>query len=106
MFKDQTYDVSDAGTANKRKREMSRNSALKSRKPEPPVKGPGSGGRVGEATDRHIVMGMIKDDIRSEDPREALLKYASKEGDKLWTSAWGKDQKTLYDARPDPEDEK
>jgi len=59
---------------------------------------------------------MIKADIRSEDPREALLKYASKEGDKKWTAgscnvlsyrlgnlltrsvcfaiAWGKDQKT------------
>lgn len=86
MFKDQTYDVSDSGYAGKRKREVGKNTILKSRKPEPPVKGPGSGGRVGEAADRHVIMGMIKGDIRSEDPREALLKYAAKEGDKQWTS--------------------
>lgn len=91
MYKDEHYDVSDAGTAAKRKRENVRNNALKTRKPEPPVRGPGSGGRVGEAADRHVIMGMIKGDIRSEDPREALLKYAAKEGDKTWTKGGYKD---------------
>lgn len=107
MFKDQNiYEVSDAGTAlHKRKRDsqVEKNKALKSRKPEPPVRGPGSGGRVGEAADRHVVMNMIRDDIRSEDPREALLKYANQEPQ--WTKAWGKDQKTTFDYTPEPETE-
>ncbi|KAK9900003.1 WD40 repeat-like protein [Cystobasidium minutum MCA 4210] len=106
MFKDQNiYEVSDAGTAlHKRKREsqVEKNKALKARKPEPPVRGPGSGGRVGEAADRHVVMNMIRDDIRSEDPREALLKYAQAEPQ--WTKAWGKDQKTTFDYTPEPEE--
>lgn len=103
MFKDSNaYEVSDAGTATKRKRENIRNNAQKSRKPEVPVRGPGHGGRVGEAADRHMVAGMAGD-MRSEDPREALLKYATKEGDKQWTKAWGAHQKTLYDNTPEPE---
>lgn len=106
MFKDAHYDISDAGTAQKRKRETLTKAAIKSRKPEAPIKGAGHGGRVGEAADRHIIMGMVKDDLRSEDPREALLRYATKEGEETkWTKAWGKDQKTLYDTRPDPEEE-
>jgi hypothetical protein len=106
MFKDQNiYEVSDAGNAlHKRKRDtvVEKNRALKLRKPEPPVRGPGSGGRVGEAADRHVVMNMIRDDIRSEDPREALLKYAKDEPQ--WTKAWGKDQKTTFDYTPEPEE--
>lgn len=108
MFKDDHYDVSDKGTAMKRKRDMievstngntglmSKKQVLKNRKPEPPVRGPGSGGRVGQATDRHLVMGNIEgEDIRSQDPREALLKYANKDGEEnMWTKAWGKHQKT------------
>jgi len=106
MFKDQNiYEVSDAGNAlHKRKRDtvVEKNRALKMRKPEPPVRGPGSGGRVGEAADRHVVMNMIRDDIRSEDPREALLKYAKDEPQ--WTKAWGKDQKTTFDYTPQPDE--
>lgn len=107
MFRDQNiFEVSDAGSAlHKRKRDsqVEKNRLLKMRKPEPPVRGPGSGGRVGEAADRHVVMNMIKGDFRSEDPREALLKYATPQENAQWTKAWGKDQKTTFDYSPEPE---
>lgn len=94
MFRDDNYQIGGQGQGKRKRTNGLTKQALKARKPEAPMRGPGMGGRIGEAADRSIVMGMIKDDIRSEDPREALLKYASKEGDKKWTAAWGKDQKT------------
>lgn len=76
MFKEANpYEVGDAGVATKRKRENVRNNAVKSHKPDVPVRGPGHGGRVGEAANKYLVRDQI--DTRSEDPRAALLKYAN-----------------------------
>ncbi|CAD6934734.1 unnamed protein product [Tilletia controversa] len=57
--------------------------------PERPMTGPGKGGRIGAAATQHVAQGIYKDNSRSEDPREALLKYADKvDTDPKWTSAW------------------
>ncbi|KAK0544237.1 hypothetical protein OC845_005700 [Tilletia horrida] len=75
------------------------------RMPERPLTGPGRGGRIGAAATQHVVQSIWKDNSRSEDPREALLKYADKsEQDPLWTSAWKATQpKPVF--RTDYEDE-
>ncbi|KAK0529109.1 hypothetical protein OC835_004440 [Tilletia horrida] len=57
--------------------------------PERPLVGPGRGGRIGAAATQHVVQSIWNDNSRSEDPREALLKYADKaEQDPKWTAAW------------------
>ncbi|GAB1519297.1 hypothetical protein RhiTH_002363 [Rhizoctonia solani] len=83
MFKE------DEGRSGQRRRDKDRSDAVKTRKPMPPVNGPGRGGRVGASATQHIVQHMFRDTSRDEDPREALLKYATKEGEDLrWTQAW------------------
>ncbi|KAG9101497.1 hypothetical protein FS749_006400 [Ceratobasidium sp. UAMH 11750] len=77
----------------------------KTRKPMPPVNGPGRGGRVGASATQHIVQHMFRDTSRDEDPREALLKYATKDDDELrWTKAW-KDSGNVFAAVSDEEKE-
>jgi len=87
MFRDDA-----PGRGKKRKFEKDRNDAVKTQKPLPPITGPGRGGRVGASATQHVVQGLVQDTLRSEDPREALLKYASKEGEAKWTNAWSKTQ--------------
>jgi hypothetical protein len=42
----------------------------------PAVGGPGRAGRIGSSESHHLMKNMIKDTMRDEDPREALLKFA------------------------------
>ncbi|KAH8922895.1 hypothetical protein BT69DRAFT_1334291 [Atractiella rhizophila] len=100
------FRMGDSKDIGKRKREKERMDPVKSRRPEPPVVGPGKGGSVGASATQHIVRGLVRDSMRDEDPREALLKYARKEGDKEddasnWTKAWEKTQpKPVWDETP------
>ncbi|KAJ1646469.1 hypothetical protein J3B02_000986 [Coemansia erecta] len=70
LFKDEPRQ-SSAGAKRRRETEM-----LKS-KPGMPQYGHGSGGNIGVNETQHIMKSIIKDTIRDEDPREALLRYAS-----------------------------
>ncbi|SCZ89214.1 BZ3500_MvSof-1268-A1-R1_Chr1-1g01034 [Microbotryum saponariae] len=73
----------------------------------PPVVGPGRGGRVGASATQHVVQGLVRDNLREQDPREALLKYATASVEENeWTAAWTKNQpKPVFDLRPDTDDE-
>jgi len=87
MFRD------DVERNNKRKRDKDRFDARKTKRPMPPVSGPGRGGRVGASATQHVVQSLVRDTTRDEDPREALLRYADlAEKDPQWTSAWKKNQ--------------
>ncbi|KAJ1949792.1 hypothetical protein FBU59_000988 [Linderina macrospora] len=46
-------------------------------KPRQPVHGHGHGGEIGINETQHIMKSLIKDTLRDEDPREALLRYAA-----------------------------
>ncbi|ORY54604.1 WD40-repeat-containing domain protein [Leucosporidium creatinivorum] len=104
MFKDEGGDGNRVG---KRKRERERHDPQKTMKPMPPIVGPGRGGRVGAAATQHMVQGLVQDGMRDQDPREALLKYATKDvKDNEWTAAWTANQpKPVFDMRPDPDEE-
>ncbi|GAA5944878.1 hypothetical protein JCM3775_003545 [Rhodotorula graminis] len=106
MFKDEGQ-VSAGGRGGKRRRERERHDPQKTMKPMPPVQGPGKGGRIGAAATQHVVQGLVRNNIRDQDPREALLKYATADpNDNTWTKAWAATQpKTVFDDRPDPEDD-
>ena len=105
MFKEDA----NAGRAgnNKRQRERERHDAHKTMKPMPPMVGPGKGGRIGAAATQHVVQGLVRDNLRDQDPREALLKYAAKEGEAgEWTGAWAQTQpKAVFDTRPETDEE-
>ncbi|KAJ2713648.1 hypothetical protein H4R19_002143 [Coemansia spiralis] len=60
-------------TAAKRRRD----DLARTRTPREPVYGHGKGGAIGVNATQHIMKSLIKDTIRDEDPREALLKYAA-----------------------------
>ncbi|GAA5906824.1 WD40 repeat domain-containing protein [Sporobolomyces salmoneus] len=110
MFKDDLNGergVSAGGRGGKRKRERERHDPQKTLKPTPPITGPGRGGRVGASATQHVVQGMIKSNLRDQDPREALLKYATNDpGENTWTSAWSKSQpKPVFDDRSDSDDD-
>ncbi|KAG8731417.1 hypothetical protein FRC11_004220 [Ceratobasidium sp. 423] len=95
----------DEGRSGQRRRDKDRSDAVKTRKPMPPVSGPGRGGRVGASATQHIVQHMFRDTSRDEDPREALLKYAAKDGEELrWTKAW-KDSGNVFAAAEEEEKE-
>jgi WD40 repeat protein len=87
----------------KRKLEKMRQDPRISRIPERPMEGPGKGGRIGAAATQHMVQNIFRDNSRSQDPREALLKYATEsEKDPKWTSAWKETQpKTIYSTERD-----
>ncbi|OQR79423.1 WD repeat-containing protein 70-like [Tropilaelaps mercedesae] len=84
----------DERTQLQRKREeLDRKDPVKSRRPDLPVTGPGAGGRISSGGNTHtsfIVRQLgIRDRVidESEDPREALLKYAkSAAEDPYWVS--------------------
>ncbi|GAA5885663.1 hypothetical protein JCM16303_003104 [Sporobolomyces ruberrimus] len=110
MFKDDLNGgrgTSAGGRGGKRKRERERHDPQKTLKPTPPITGPGRGGRVGASATQHVVQGMIKSNLRDQDPREALLKYATADpSDNTWTSAWSKSQpKPVFDERSDSDDD-
>ncbi|KAM0748750.1 WD40 repeat-like protein [Meredithblackwellia eburnea MCA 4105] len=104
MFRD---DNDPRNAAGKRRREKERHDPQKTMKPLPPVVGPGKGGRIGAAATQHVVQGLVRDDLRTQDPREALLKYAvSDVTENEWTAAWTKTQpKPVFDLRQEPEEE-
>ncbi|KAJ2758974.1 hypothetical protein IWQ56_005862 [Coemansia nantahalensis] len=54
-----------------------RDDLARARAPREPVCGHGKGGAIGVNATQHIMKSLIKDTIRDEDPREALLKYAA-----------------------------
>ncbi|GAA5848088.1 hypothetical protein JCM3766R1_006402 [Sporobolomyces carnicolor] len=110
MFKDDLNGgrgVSAGGRGGKRKRERERHDPQKTLKPTPPITGPGRGGRVGASATQHVVQGMIKSNLRDQDPREALLKYATADpAENTWTAAWSKSQpKPVFDDRSDSDDD-
>ncbi|KAJ2599984.1 hypothetical protein H4R99_003497 [Coemansia sp. RSA 1722] len=70
LFKDEPRQ-SSAGAKRRREAEMTK------AKPGIPQYGHGSGGNIGINETQHIMKNIIKDTIRDEDPREALLRYAS-----------------------------
>ncbi|KAG8879811.1 hypothetical protein FRB97_001381 [Tulasnella sp. 331] len=87
MFRD------DTDRMTKRKRERERDDPKKTRKPMPPISGPGRGGRVGASATQHVVQNLVRDSTRDQDPREALLKYADMaEKDPKFTAAWRENQ--------------
>ncbi|KAG5719307.1 hypothetical protein E4T56_gene13288 [Termitomyces sp. T112] len=104
MFRDM-----DPGRGTKRKAEKDRLDPRKSRRPELPVTGPGKGGRVGASATQHVVQNLVRDTTRDEDPREALLRYATKaENDPQWTAAWkvNQPQSVFAPVSDEEEDEK
>ncbi|KAJ3285866.1 hypothetical protein HDU79_006976 [Rhizoclosmatium sp. JEL0117] len=61
----------------KRKLAKIRKDPIASRKPDRPITGPGRGGKVGTSLTQHLMKGLMKDTMRDEDPREAILKHAA-----------------------------
>lgn len=61
MFRD------DLDRPTKRKREKERDDPKKTRKPMPPLQGPGKGGRVGASATQHVVQNLVRDSTRDED---------------------------------------
>ncbi|KAJ9118602.1 hypothetical protein QFC22_003822 [Naganishia vaughanmartiniae] len=102
MFRDEDY------RQTKRKKEKERADPVKSHKPQEPLKGAGRGGRVGASATQHLVQHMFRNTMRDEDPREALLKYADKEGtDPVYTKAWQQNQPNpVFDNRGATTDKK
>lgn len=100
-------------SAKRRKLAKARQDPIATRMPQAPVSGPGKGGRIGAAATQHVVQS-IYGGVEREDPREALLRYASKEEggegrgkDVEFTKAWEKTQpKTLYSKYTDDDDGK
>ena len=80
-----------------------RKDPMKSRRPDLPITGPGSGGRIGSAGStysRYIAKQLaMKNKLVDEDPREALLKYAKvAEENPIWTKAYSQTQpKNIYE---------
>jgi hypothetical protein len=71
-------DTGDTQKLTKRKYEKIRKDPVATKKPERPMTGPGFGGKTGGSTFTQFFMrDYVKaHDVRSEDPREAILKYA------------------------------
>ncbi|KAJ2444933.1 hypothetical protein GGF42_006153, partial [Coemansia sp. RSA 2424] len=72
LFRD---DNPAAMSAGKRRREAARGSDKHA--PGQPLHGHGRGGNIGVNATQHIMKSLMKDTMRDEDPREALLKYAA-----------------------------
>jgi WD repeat-containing protein 70 len=71
----------------KRRAEKARSDPIKSHRPDLPVSGQGSGGRVGTSLTSHLMKNIIKDTSREEDPREALLRHAqAAEANPIWVA--------------------
>ncbi|PIA16080.1 WD40 repeat-like protein [Coemansia reversa NRRL 1564] len=84
----------------KRRREKAREDPLFSQKPKVPIYGHGKGGVIGVNETQHIMKSIMKDTVRDDDPREALLRYAAvAESDPMFISPSYKDtqDKPLFD---------
>jgi WD repeat-containing protein 70 len=49
---------------------------VKTRRPEPPVRGPGHKGRIGDSVQQSMMKDLTRKTIKDQDPREAILSYA------------------------------
>ncbi|KAF8951110.1 hypothetical protein BGZ52_000257, partial [Haplosporangium bisporale] len=90
--------------SNKRKQEKMRSDPVASHRPEMPLTGPGKGGKVGVSLTQHVLTDVVKDRLREEDPRAALLKYAEvTEKDPQWiTPAYKQSQpNAVFDKHSD-----
>ncbi|KAJ1720563.1 hypothetical protein LPJ53_004819 [Coemansia erecta] len=96
LFKDEP---SAAPTSAKRRRAAERT------KPGVPVYGHGSGGNIGVNETQHIMKTLMKDTLRDEDPREALLRYAQvAESDPMFIApAYGDNNKPVFEKDSDDE---
>ena len=67
------------------------------------LEGRGKGGRIGRSALQPLMKDLVESDLRSEDPREALLKYADKaQKDPRWTAAYANTQpKAIFDEEKD-----
>ncbi|GBG79575.1 hypothetical protein CBR_g29722 [Chara braunii] len=97
----------------KRQREKARKDPIKSRRPEPPLPGPGHGGRVGASKGSLLTQyllregGLIKETWMEEDPREAILRHAdaAKEEPLIFGAAYSRTQPEPVFQMPDDEEE-
>lgn len=71
MFADKTYGES-LHQRDKRAKKM---------KPQEPIEGRGKGGRLGASAQQGLVHSLYPNEVRFEDPREALLRFAKKDGE-------------------------
>nr|KAF6491488.1 WD repeat domain 70 [Molossus molossus] len=90
--------------------EKDRLDPLKSHKPEPPVAGPGRGGRVGThggTLSSYIVKNIALDKTDDSNPREAILRHAkAAEDNPYWVSpAYSKTQPKTMFAQVESDDE-
>ncbi|KAJ2782674.1 hypothetical protein GGI15_002833 [Coemansia interrupta] len=94
LFKDEPSTLS---TGAKRRRAAERT------KPGVPVYGHGSGGNIGVNETQHIMKTLMKDTLRDEDPREALLRYAQvAESDPMFIApAYGDNNKSIFEEDDD-----
>ncbi len=88
----------DSQKSHKRKRESDRKDPVKSKLPDPPSQGPNSRLHAGSSMTQHLLRGIIKDTMRHEDPREAILRHAKDaEANPIFTSAYAATQpKTIF----------
>eukprot|EP01102_Stenamoeba_stenopodia_P001673 TRINITY_DN11511_c0_g1_i1.p1 TRINITY_DN11511_c0_g1~~TRINITY_DN11511_c0_g1_i1.p1 ORF type:complete len:452 (+),score=122.38 TRINITY_DN11511_c0_g1_i1:193-1356(+) len=91
----------------KRKRERDRKDYWKTNRPDVPLSGPGSKGRVGSSLTQHLMKHLTKKNDRAEDPREALLKYAKvADENPYFFGAYKETQPVaIFDTTPEEEEE-
>lgn len=95
-----------AGTKRKREKNAPPD-PRKAFRPELPVTGPGRGGRVGASATQHVVQNLVRDTMRDEDPREALLRIGKTvDNDPQWTKAWRENQPKPVFREVEEDDEK
>ncbi|KAJ3217710.1 hypothetical protein HDU67_007406 [Dinochytrium kinnereticum] len=71
----------------KRQMEKMRNDPHASRKPDFPLQGHGKGGKIGSSSAQTSLKRVLKDTMRDEDPREAILRHAKDaESDPYWVA--------------------
>ncbi|KAN0065560.1 hypothetical protein ACQY0O_001400 [Thecaphora frezii] len=97
-FDPEAAKLAPSASSKRRKMEKLRADPIASRMPERPISGPGRGGRIGAAATQHVVQSIYKDNSRSEDPREALLRYADEaKKNPIFTKVYSETQpKTIY----------
>ena len=96
----------DSLKSHKRKREQTRKDPIKSRLPDPPTQGPHARNHVGSSLTQHLMKGIVKNTMRNEDPREAILKFAKKaEENPMFTSAYQHTQPTTIFENEEQEQE-
>ena len=97
----------DQFKSHKRKREQARKDPILSKRPDPPTQGPDANTHTGSSMTQHLVKGLVKQEWRSEDPREALLKYAgvSKEEPYFMSAYQGTQPEAMFTVSSDEEEE-